>query len=177
MAIGMLISASARLRLTGINGMGKKRIIKKTTEELVAEREAVDSAVRQAGERSGPSGQGKRRSAVGRAQAHILATWNNTIISITDLRGNVLAQTSAGSIGFSGAKKATPFAASRVAEAVAEKAKRLGISRVSVIVRGIGSGRESAVRSLASHGLDLLSIRDRTPIPHNGPRPPKPRRV
>lgn len=152
--------------------MGKKRIIRKTTEELVQEREAVDRAVQQAGER----GAG-RRGAVGRAQAHILATWNNTIISITNLEGDVLTQSSAGAIGFRGAKKATPFAASRVAEAVAEKAKTMGITRVSVTVRGIGSGRESAIRSLASHGLDLLSIRDNTPIPHNGPRPPKPRRV
>lgn len=152
--------------------MGKKRIIRKTTEELIAEREAVESAVRQAGER-GRGGRG----AIGRAHAHILSTWNNTIISITDLQGNVLTQSSAGGIGFRGAKKATPFAASRVAEAVAEKAKALGISRVSVTVKGIGAGRESAIRSLASHGIDLLSIRDRTPIPHNGPRPPKPRRV
>jgi small subunit ribosomal protein S11 len=153
--------------------MGKKRIIKKTTEELVAERDAVDAAVRDAGVRGG----GSRQAHVGRAHAYVLATWNNTIISITNMQGDVVAQSSAGAIGFRGAKKATPFAASRVAEAVAEKAKSLGINRVSVTVRGIGSGRESAVRSLASHGLDLLSIRDRTPIPHNGPRPPKPRRV
>ena len=151
--------------------MGKKRIIRKTTEELIAEREAVESAVRQAGDRA------IRRPTVGRAEAHILATWNNTIISVTNLKGEILAQSSAGAIGFRGAKKATPFAASRVAEAVAEKAKALGIFRVAVTVRGIGSGRESAIRSLASHGLDILSIRDRTPIPHNGPRPPKPRRV
>lgn len=152
--------------------MGKKRIIKKTTEELVAEREAVDAAVRDAGFRGGAS-----RQHVGRAHAYVFASWNNTIISITNMQGDVVAQSSAGAIGFRGAKKATPFAASRVAEAVAEKAKSQGINRVSVTVRGIGSGRESAVRSLASHGLDLLSIRDRTPIPHNGPRPPKPRRV
>jgi len=151
--------------------MGKKRIIRKATEELIAEREAVESAVRQAGDRV------TRRTPVGRAEAHILATWNNTVISVTNLKGDVLVQSSAGAIGFRGAKKATPFAASRVAEAVAEKSKTLGISRVAVTVRGIGSGRESAIRSLASHGLDILSIRDRTPIPHNGPRPPKPRRV
>lgn len=154
--------------------MGKKRIIKKTTEELVAEREAVDTAVREAAMRSSIAGQ---RTHVGRAHAHVLATWNNTIISITNLKGDVVAQASAGSIGFKGAKKATPFAASRVAEAVAEKARALGVTRVAVTIRGIGSGRESAIRSLASHGLDLLSIRDRTPIPHNGPRPSKPRRV
>ena len=152
--------------------MGKKRIIKKSIEELLAEREAVDSAVRGAGE-----GTRRRKGGIGRAEAHVLATWNNTIISITNLKGDVVAQSSAGGIGFRGSKKATPFAASRVAEAVAEKAKALGISRVAVIVRGIGAGRESAIRSLASHGLDVVSIRDRTPIAHNGPRPPKPRRV
>lgn len=138
----------------------------------MAERVAVDTAVRQAGVPAIKTPKG-----VGRAEAHILATWNNTLISITDLKGNVLAQSSAGGIGFRGARKATPFAASRVAEAVAEKAKSLGINRVAVIVKGIGSGRESAVRSLASHGLELISIRDKTPIPHNGPRQPKPRRV
>ena len=152
--------------------MGKKRIIKKSTDELLAEREAVDTAVRTARESVK-----SRRVPAGRAQAYILATWNNTIVSITNFKGDVLAQASAGSLGFRGAKKSTPFAASRVGEAVAEKAKALGINRVSVTVRGIGSGRESAIRSLASHGLDVISIRDRTPIPHNGPRPPKPRRV
>lgn len=151
--------------------MGKKRIIRKTLEELSAEREAVEERVRRAGERV------MRRTPIGRAEAHILATWNNTIISITNLNGDVLAQASAGSIGFRGAKKSTPFAASRVAEAVAEKAKAIGVNRVAVSVRGIGAGRESAIRSLASHGLDIISLRDRTPIPHNGPRPPKPRRV
>jgi small subunit ribosomal protein S11 len=151
--------------------MGKKRIIKKSFEELAAEREAVEERVRRAGEEVG------RRMPLGRAEVHILATWNNTIISLTNLKGDVIAQASAGSIGFQGTKKATPFAASRVAEVIAEKAKNLGISRVAVTVRGIGSGRESAIRSLASHGLDIVSIRDRTPIPHNGPRPPKPRRV
>lgn len=152
--------------------MGKKRIIRKSTEELIAEREGVEAAVRQASERPGA-----RRTQVGRAEAHILATWNNTIVSVTNLEGDVLAQSSAGALGFRGAKKSTPFAASRVAEVVAEKVKLLGINRVAVTVRGIGSGRESAIRSLASHGLDLVAIRDRTPIPHNGPRPRKPRRV
>lgn len=152
--------------------MGKKRTIKKSTEELIAEREAVDSAVRDSG-----TAVRKPKKGIGRAEAHVLSTWNNTIISITNLKGDLVAQSSAGAIGFKGSKKATPFAASRVAEAVAEKAKSLGVTRVAVTVRGIGAGRESAIRSLASHGLDVVSIRDRTPIPHNGPRAPKPRRV
>jgi len=152
--------------------MGKKRIIKKTTEELLKEREAVESAVRRVAQE--PEGRVRGQA---HAIAHILATWNNTTISFTNEKGDVIAQTSAGAIGFSGTKKSTPFAASRVAEAAAEKAKRAGISRVSVMVKGVGAGRESAIRSLASHGLELVAIRDKTPIPHNGPRPPKPRRV
>lgn len=152
--------------------MGKKRIIKKTTEELLREREAVEGAVRRAGEEAAPSTRGPQTGI-----ASILATWNNTIISLTNEKGDVLAQSSAGAIGFRGTKKSTPFAASRVAEALAEKAKKLGVVRVAVNVTGIGAGRESAVRSLASHGMELTAIRDRTPIPHNGPRPRKPRRV
>lgn len=153
--------------------MGKKRIIKKSTDELIREREEVETAVRKVAET--PSAMRPRGASVG--IAHVLATWNNTLISLCNERGDVLASSSAGSIGFRGTKKSTPFAASRVAEALAEKAKRAGINRVSVVVRGIGAGRESAIRSLASHGLDIMSIRDLTPIPHNGPRPPKPRRV
>ncbi|OHA47139.1 MAG: 30S ribosomal protein S11 [Candidatus Terrybacteria bacterium RIFCSPLOWO2_01_FULL_44_24] len=111
------------------------------------------------------------------AQVHILASYNNVIVSLTDEDGNVMAWSSSGTLGFRGSKKATPFAASRVAEAVAEKGKTLGVVSVSVFVKGIGSGRESAIRSLASHGLDIRAIQDVTPIPHNGPRPRKPRRV
>ena len=104
------------------------------------------------------------------------ATYNNTIVSLTDDAGNVLGWASAGSMGFKGAKKSTPFAASKVVEAVVEKGKKAGMQDVAVYVKGIGSGRESAVRSLATH-LNLSSITDVTPIPHNGCRPPKVRRV
>lgn len=151
--------------------MGKKRIIKKTAEELLKEREGVEEAVRRAAER------GAKRRVTGRVFANVLASYNNVIISLCDARGNVLAWSSSGAIGFTGTKKATPFAASRVAEAIAERARAIGIGEVTVLVKGIGSGRESAIRSLASHGLDIVSIKDVTPIPHNGPRPPKPRRV
>ena len=99
------------------------------------------------------------------------------MISITDERGNAIGMSSAGALGFSGAKKATPFAAARVAEAVVEKIKKSGIQEVSVRVNGVGSGRDSAIRSLANHGLNIASIKDVTPIPHNGPRPKKVRRV
>ena len=108
---------------------------------------------------------------------YILSSYNNTIITLTDLEGNVLHWTSAGNIGFKGTKKATPFAASKVAEVMAQAAKKLGIEKVAVLIKGIGSGRESALRSLAARGLEITSIKDVTPIPHNGCRPPKVRRV
>ena len=108
---------------------------------------------------------------------HISSSYNNTIITLTDLEGNVLYWTSAGNIGFKGTKKATPFAASKVAEVMAQAAKKLGIEKVAVLIKGIGSGRESALRSLAARGLEITSIKDLTPVPHNGCRPPKVRRV
>ncbi|OGZ97348.1 MAG: 30S ribosomal protein S11 [Candidatus Sungbacteria bacterium RIFCSPLOWO2_02_FULL_54_10] len=109
--------------------------------------------------------------------AHIQATYNNTIITVSDTEGNVLAWSSSGSVGFSGTKKATPYAAARVAEIVADKAKRAGLMSINVRVSGVGSGRDSAVRALANHGLNITGIKDVTPLPHNGPRPPKVRRV
>lgn len=107
----------------------------------------------------------------------IKTSFNNTIITVTDERGNVLAWGSAGSIGFSGPKKATPFAASKVVSVLAEKLKKSGLTNVEVIVKGVGGGRDSAVRSLVNHGFNVVSLKDMTPIPHNGPRPPKTRRV
>ncbi len=112
-----------------------------------------------------------------RGIAFIQATYNNTIITITDDKGNVLAWSSAGSLGFSGAKKATPYAASRVTEAVVEKVKKTGLKEVMVKVSGVGSGRDAAIRALANQGLEIISIKDVTPLPHNGPRPKKVRRV
>ena len=109
--------------------------------------------------------------------AHVNATFNNTIITITDLRGNVLVWGSAGKAGFKGSKKSTPFAATVAAENAAREAMNLGLRRVHVRVQGPGSGRESAIQALASVGLRVVSIRDVTPIPHNGCRPPKKRRV
>ncbi len=109
--------------------------------------------------------------------AHIQATFNNTIITITDVIGNVIAWSSAGSVGFKGSRKSTPFAASQAAEEVAKKARENGVKNLEVLVRGPGSGRESAIRSLQSSGLNISVIRDQTPIPHNGCRQPKRRRV
>ena len=109
--------------------------------------------------------------------AHIQATFNNTIVSITDKQGNVLCWSSTGVVGFSGSKKATPFAAQVAAEDAAKKALGFGIKEVEVFVKGPGSGRESAIRSLQAAGLTITMIRDVTPVPHNGCRPPKRRRV
>ena len=109
--------------------------------------------------------------------AHILATFNNTIVTITDRSGNVLSWASCGSTGFSGSKKSTPFAAQITAETVAKKAVEHGMKTVEVFVKGPGSGRESAIRALQAAGLGISVIRDVTPIPHNGCRPPKRRRV
>lgn len=108
---------------------------------------------------------------------HILSTFNNTIITIADTEGNVVCWSSAGRIGFKGAKKGTPFAAQQCSEACGREAVTMGIQKVDVHVKGPGPGREAAIRSLQNAGLKINSIRDITPIPHNGCRPPKPRRV
>jgi len=112
-----------------------------------------------------------------RAIAHVHATFNNTKITITDPKGEVLCWDSAGSCGFTGARKSTPFAAQRASERAAEKAKRMGVREVDVKVKGPGAGRESAISSLESAGLIIHSIEDVTPLPHDGCRPPKRRRV
>lgn len=150
--------------------MGKKRVVKKTEEELLREREVVEARV---SKEYKPSVALK----VKEGRIYISATYNNTIMTLTDVQGNVLAWRSAGNIGFKGTKKATPFAASKVGEAMAQVIKKLGIDKVSVFVKGIGSGRESAIRSLASRGIEIILIKDITPLPHGGCRPPKVRRV
>lgn len=109
--------------------------------------------------------------------AHIHATFNNTIVMITDVQGNAVAWSSAGALGFKGSRKSTPFAAQMAAEAAAKSAMDNGMKTVEVTVKGPGSGREAAIRALAAAGLDVTSIKDVTPVPHNGSRPPKRRRV
>lgn len=109
--------------------------------------------------------------------AHIRSTFNNTIVTITDEFGNALSWSSAGALGFKGSKKSTPFAAQMASEAAAKAAQEQGLKTVSVTVKGPGSGRESAIRALAAAGLNVTSISDVTPVPHNGARPPKRRRV
>jgi len=150
--------------------MGKKRIIAKSEEELIKESEKIGTAVKKDKKIETPL---KTKEGC----IYIFSSYNNTIINLTDLQGNTLSFFSAGSIGFKGTKKSTPFAASKVAEALAEEAKKLGIEKVQVLIKGVGAGRESALRSLATHGLDIVSIKDVTPIPHDGCRPPKVRRV
>lgn len=152
--------------------MGKKRIIKQTEEELAKEGEAMLALREKAKSEVAVS----RPSGV-RGVVHVLATYNNTILTLTDERGRSAAWSSAGVLGFKGTKKATPFAAARVAETIAEKAKKFGMIEIIVLVKGMGAGRESAIRSLANHGLNITLIKDITPLPHNGPRPPKVRRV
>ena len=114
---------------------------------------------------------------VARAIAHVHATFNNTKVTIADLKGDVLCWESAGSCGFSGTRKSTPFASQRAGERAAEKAKKMGIREVDVKVKGPGSGRDSAISALQSAGLIVHSIEDVTPLPHNGCRPPKRRRI
>ncbi|MBO0477203.1 30S ribosomal protein S11 [Vagococcus sp. DIV0080] len=109
--------------------------------------------------------------------AHIHSTFNNTIVMLTDVHGNAIAWSSAGSLGFKGSKKATPFAAQMAAEVAAKAAMEHGLKTVDVTVKGPGSGREAAIRSLQATGLEVTAIRDVTPVPHNGCRPPKRRRV
>jgi small subunit ribosomal protein S11 len=149
--------------------MGKKRIIAKSGEELLKEREKVEGKTQKEIKVATPQ-------KIKEGRIYISSSYNNTIITLTDLQGNVLYWTTAGHIGFKGTKKATPFAASKVAEAIVQAARKLGIEKVMVLVKGIGSGREAALRSLAARGLEIVAIKDITPIPHNGCRPPKVRR-
>ncbi|MGB7957524.1 MAG: 30S ribosomal protein S11 [Minisyncoccia bacterium] len=149
--------------------MGKKKVTTQSGEEALKEGAAIDAAVAKGG--------GKKSKRVEKGKVYINASYNNTVVTVTDTTGNVLAWASAGSLGFSGPKKATPFASSKVIAALVEKIQSTGPKEVDVIVKGIGSGRDSAIRSLISEGFILNSIKDVTPIPHNGPRPPKIRRV
>jgi len=123
------------------------------------------------------SGKRKERKNVPEGIAHIQATFNNTIVTITDPNGNTLAWASAGAMDFRGSRKCTPYAAQQTAEACARKAMEHGVKRVEVRVKGPGSGRESAIRALSAAGLEITTMKDVTPIPHNGCRPPKRRRV
>ena len=145
--------------------MGKKRIIKKedtTAGDQGSKSPALVSAPKK-----------KLTSGI----LHIQSTYNNILVNLTDKKGNSICWSTSGSLGFKGAKKGTPFAAAKVAELLADKAIAMGIKDVDVVVKGVGAGRESAIRSFSAKGIEVNLIRDVTPIPHNGPKPPKPRRV
>jgi len=150
--------------------MGKTRIIQQSEKELLKESEKVAEAVKREVKIS-PSKKVKE------GRLYISSSYNNTIITLTDPQGNTIAWSSAGQIGFKGTKKGTPFAASKVAEAIANIVKSLKIEKIEIFVKGIGTGRDSAIRTLAAKGLDIVAITDVTPIPHDGCRPPRPRRV
>lgn len=155
--------------------MGKKKVataeevdIKKAGESSAVAAETTSQAV------SAPKPKGRR---VDEGILCIESTYNNTKLTLTDAKGGTLAWSSSGSLGFKGAKKGTPFAAAKVGETLAEKAAGMGVKEVRVVVKGVGSGRESAIRGFISKGINLVSIQDMTPVPHNGPKPPKPRRT
>jgi len=151
--------------------MGKKHIVQVDQEELIKENEKIDDAFKK---------ELKVRpltEKVLEGKIYVSSSYNNTLITLTNNRGQVLAWKSAGSVGFKGTKKATSFAASRVAETISNICKKIGIEKISVFIKGIGAGRESAVRTLVAQGLNVVSIKDITPIPHNGCRPKKVRRV
>jgi small subunit ribosomal protein S11 len=138
---------------------------------------AKDDSTAKSGEKAAAPKRRKTKRMVSEGVAHIHSTFNNTIITITDPVGNVLAWASAGSVGFKGSRKGTPFAAQLAAESAAKKAMDSGVRTVQVLVKGPGAGRESALRSLQAVGFTVSVIKDVTPIPHNGCRPPKRRRV
>src|SRR6185369_432600 len=144
--------------------MGKKRIIKKSGKGM---------------------DQGRKERAMAKSTKrhlekgvlHIEATFNNTKAILTDEKGNAVVSSSAGALGFSGARKSTPYAAAKVGEFLGEKGLLIGLKEASVVIRGVGAGRESVLRAFSGKGIQIRSIKDATPVPHNGPRPPKPRRI
>jgi small subunit ribosomal protein S11 len=144
--------------------MGKKKVVQKLG----------DTGVEEKVKAQGAAGLSKK---VDSGTVYVNASYNNTVITVADSNGNVLAWSSAGALGFSGPKKATPFAASKIVAALSEKMKKSGPFNINIVVKGVGSGRDSTIRTFAAQGFNILSIRDATPIPHNGPRPPKVRRV
>jgi len=146
--------------------MGKKKV---TTQ-------SGDTAVKE-GVPVAKTASAKKSKRVQEGKVFINATYNNTVVTVTDVKGNVIAWASAGSLGFAGPKKSTPFASTKVIAAITEKVQATGPKDISIIVKGIGSGRDSAIRSLINNGFNVLSIKDATPVPHNGPRPVKVRRV
>lgn len=144
--------------------MGKKRIIKKEGQNV--DQGLVSRALARTAKKKHIDG-----------TLYVQSTYNNTKLLLSDKAGNALVWSSSGSLGFKGAKKGTPFAAAKVGELIGEKAATIGIKDVDVVVKGVGAGRESSIRAFNSKGIDISMIRDVTPVPHNGPKPKKPRRI
>jgi len=143
--------------------MGKKRSVNKSGGSDVA---GTSRALNRIPKRKLPSG-----------RLNILATFNNTLLTLCDAKGNAVMSASSGALGFKGARKSTPFAAAKVGEIIGEKAGQMGMKEAEVVIRGVGAGRESALRAFSGKGIGITKITDRTPVPFNGPRAPKPRRV
>lgn len=143
--------------------MGKKRIIKKSGG---SDTQGASRALSRIPKKKVDSG-----------VLNVLASFNNTLVTLCDTNGNSLIAASSGALGFKGSRKSTPFAAAKVGEVIGEKAQQMGMKEATVVIRGVGAGRESALRAFAGKGINVVKITDRTPVPHNGPRPPKARRV
>src|SRR5574343_1094101 len=143
--------------------MGKKRIVKTEEKNDAEKKSQIVPSV------------SKKKADIG--ILFVQSTYNNTKLVLTDTRGNVLCSSSSGAVGFKGAKKGTPFAAAKVGEIIGGKASAMGMKEAGVVVKGVGSGRESGIRGFISKGINITSIKDVTPVPHNGPKPKKPRRV
>ncbi|HEY4478157.1 MAG TPA: 30S ribosomal protein S11 [Candidatus Paceibacterota bacterium] len=148
--------------------MPKTKVNEKEEEKVVEGAEATETKVTK-----GKAGKKKITAGI----LSVEATFNNTKVTFSDKSGNTLFWSSSGSLGFKGAKKGTPFAASKVGDIIGDKAQTLGVKEADVVIKGVGSGREPAVRAFMAHGVELTSIKDVTPVPHNGPKPKKPRRV
>lgn len=150
--------------------MGKKQVTEQNQEEAIKDSEKIEAGLKK-------EVKVKSSERVLEGRVYVSSSYNNTIITLTNNKGQVLVSKSAGAVGFKGTKKSTSFAASRVAEAIANVCKKIGIEKLEVLIKGIGAGRESAVRTLVNQGLNVVSIKDVTPIPHNGVKPKKIRRV
>ena len=170
----MVVSRKPKLQTTHYklptNLMGKKKIGTQTEAEAIGQANAIEGAVAAASSKN-------VAKKFEKGNVYVKASYNNTLISVTDEKGNLVAWSTAGSLGFKGPKKATPFAASKVVAALTEKLRKAGLQKVTMYLNGIGGGRDSSVRSFVNQGFEVLGIHDVTPIPHNGPKPKKTRRI
>ena len=150
--------------------MGKKKIVKQSSSDALKQADKIQNAVARSKSKS-------VNKKLEHAKVYVSASYNNTSITVTNDKGDVVAWTTSGSLGFNGPKKSTPFVASKIVASIAEKLRKSNLRSIDIIVKGVGTGRDSAVRSLSNQGFDILSIKDVTGIPHNGPKPKKTRRV